>query len=83
MPDGVELAATLYLPPGADSDPVPALLEYLPYRKDDAMAGRDHALYGYLTARRERGSTSGAPVRAAVTCRPASTPSRSRPTRRR
>jgi predicted acyl esterase len=48
--DGTELAATLYLPPGAVSQPVPALLEYLPYRKDDAMLARDHDLYGYMTA---------------------------------
>ena len=48
MPDGVELAATLYLPDGADTAPVPALLEYLPYRKDDAMLARDHDLYAYL-----------------------------------
>jgi uncharacterized protein len=33
MADGVELAATLYLPAG--SDPQPCLLEALPYRKDD------------------------------------------------
>jgi len=51
MPDGVTLAATLYLPDGADDGPVPALLEYLPYRKDDAMLARDHDLYGYLAGR--------------------------------
>ncbi len=33
MADGVELAATLYLPDS--SDPQPCLLEALPYRKDD------------------------------------------------
>ncbi len=33
MPDGVELAATLYLPDSAE--PQPCLLEALPYRKDD------------------------------------------------
>jgi predicted acyl esterase len=33
MSDGVELAATLYLP--ASPDPQPCLLEALPYRKDD------------------------------------------------
>ena len=48
MPDGTGLAATLYLPGDADSGPVPALLEYLPYRKDDAMLARDHDLYAYL-----------------------------------
>ena len=44
MPDGVDLAATLYLPDDADTAPVPAVLEYLPYRKDDAMLARDHGL---------------------------------------
>ena len=34
MADGVELAATLYLPPPG-SGPQPCLLEALPYRKDD------------------------------------------------
>jgi uncharacterized protein len=48
LPDGTELAATLYLPDDADTAPVPALLEYLPYRKDDAMLARDHDLYTYL-----------------------------------
>ena len=48
MPDGVDLAATLYLPDDADTAPIPALLEYLPYRKDDAMLARDHDLYAYM-----------------------------------
>ncbi len=51
MPDGVRLAATLYLPPDAGTARVPAILEYLPYRKDDQMAVRDFRLYAYLTAR--------------------------------
>ncbi len=46
--DGVELAATLYLP--ASDEPVPALLEYLPYRKDDAMFARDYEMYAYMTS---------------------------------
>jgi putative CocE/NonD family hydrolase len=58
MPDGVLLAATLYMP--ADLRPgerVPALLEYLPYRKDDDTAVRDYgnhayfARHGYVGAR--------------------------------
>ena len=49
MPDGIELAATLYLPDDVAAAPVPALLEYLPYRKDDAMLARDHDLYAYMT----------------------------------
>ena len=48
-PDGIELAATLYLPDDVAAAPVPALLEYLPYRKDDAMLARDHDLYAYMT----------------------------------
>ena len=36
MPDGVRLAATLYIPETAGPDqPTPCLLEALPYRKDD------------------------------------------------
>jgi putative CocE/NonD family hydrolase len=37
VPDGTELAATLYLPT-AGTEPWPALLEALPYRKDDLTA---------------------------------------------
>ncbi len=48
MPDGAALAVTLYLPPDFEATAVPALLEYLPYRKDDAMLARDYGLYAYL-----------------------------------
>ena len=50
MPDGVSLAATLYLPPDTGTAPVPVVLEYLPYRKDDSV-GRNLELNGYLTRR--------------------------------
>lgn len=50
MPDGVRLAATLYLP-DEGSGPWPAVLEYLPYRKDDWTLERDLALYPYLVDR--------------------------------
>jgi predicted acyl esterase len=50
MPDGVRLAATLYLPPDAGQTPVPVVLEYLPYRKDDSV-GRNLELNSYLTRR--------------------------------
>ena len=50
MPDGVRLAATLYLPPDAGTVQVPVVLEYLPYRKDDS-AGRNLELNSYLTRR--------------------------------
>jgi len=49
MADGIELAATLYLPPDGGTTPVPALFEFLPYRKDDAMLARDYDLYSYMT----------------------------------
>lgn len=57
MPDGVRLHARIWLPGDARSDRVPALLEYLPYRKGDWTAHRDndrHAWYaghGYASAR--------------------------------
>ena len=52
MSDGVRLAATLYLPAGAGPDDrFPPLLEYLPYRKDDAMFQRDYDLYASMVPR--------------------------------
>jgi predicted acyl esterase len=44
MSDGVRLAADLYVPEGYDAlddvpDPLPVVLEYMPYRKDDMVAG--------------------------------------------
>src|SRR5208282_5858079 len=71
MPDGVQLAATLYMP--GDLKPgerVPALLEYLPYRKDDDQLVEDYAhhpyfaRHGYVGARvdiRGFGNSGGAP----------------------
>ena len=48
MPDGARLAARLWLPEDAESDPVPALLEYLPYRKRDFMRARDEPMHHYF-----------------------------------
>jgi predicted acyl esterase len=52
MQDGVRLAATLYMPerirPG---ERFPALLEYLPYRKDDGTARGDYGTYVYFAKR--------------------------------
>ena len=71
MKDGVRLAATLYMPEGAKpGEKFPALLEYLPYRKDDGTAAGDypkHAYFarrGYVSARvdiRGFGASEGAP----------------------
>src|SRR3984893_16291121 len=47
MKDGIRLAATLYMPDGAKpGEKFPALLEYLPYRKDfPAISGVYPNLY--------------------------------------
>ena len=69
MPDGVRLAATLFLPDG--DGPWPALLEAPPYRKDDLTASyadeyhRFAEDFGYLVCRldiRGTGSSEGMPV---------------------
>src|SRR6202163_2672812 len=52
MPDGVRLSATLYMPDNAKpGEKFPALLEYLPYRKDDATAARDYPVHAWFAAR--------------------------------
>jgi predicted acyl esterase len=53
MTDGVRLSATLYMPEGGKKkdEKFPALLEYLPYRKDDATAARDYPIHSYFAAR--------------------------------
>jgi uncharacterized protein len=79
MNDGVRLAVNLYMPDGAlegapqeakVENKFPAILEYLPYRKDDWTLSRDWDLHsywvrrGYVTARvdiRGTGSSEGAP----------------------
>ena len=48
MPDGVKLAARVWLPVDAERDPVPAVLEYLPYRKRDGTVRRDEILHAYV-----------------------------------
>jgi uncharacterized protein len=48
MSDGTRLAARIWLPEDAADDPVPAILEYLPYRKGDAFAKRDSYHHPYF-----------------------------------
>ena len=48
LPDGTRLAARLWLPADADRHPVPALVEYLPYRKRDRTRGRDEPIHRYF-----------------------------------
>ena len=71
MTDGVRLAATLYMPDGAKAgEKFPALLEYLPYRKDDGTAAGDYPKHAYFARRgyvgvrvdiRGFGASEGAP----------------------
>ena len=48
MPDGTRLAARIWLPVDAESHPVPAVLEYLPYRRRDGTSDRDSVTQPYL-----------------------------------
>jgi uncharacterized protein len=57
MPDGTRLAARIWLPVDAAADPVPGILELLPYRKNDGTTLRDarnapyFAGHGYAVVR--------------------------------
>ncbi len=48
MRDGVVLSARLWIPKGAQQRPVPAILEYIPYRKRDLTRQRDEQTFGYF-----------------------------------
>ena len=68
LSDGTRLSARVWMPEGA-SGPLPAILEYLPYRKRDGTAARDalthpwFASHGYACLRvdiRGNGDSLGA-----------------------
>lgn len=48
LSDGVRLAARAWLPETAAREPVPAILEYLPYRKRDGTRKRDEHVHRYF-----------------------------------
>ncbi|MCY4542604.1 MAG: CocE/NonD family hydrolase [Rhodobacteraceae bacterium] len=48
MPDGARLAARLWLPEDARQKPVPAVLEYIPYRRRDRTRMRDESMHPRL-----------------------------------
>lgn len=48
MPDGIQLSARIWIPDDAEDDPVPAILEHLPYRKRDGTIARDELTHPYL-----------------------------------
>jgi putative CocE/NonD family hydrolase len=50
MDDGVRLSARLWLPEGAEADPVPVILEYIPYRKRESTRARDELMHPWFAA---------------------------------
>ena len=48
LSDGCRLAARIVLPEDAEEHPVPAILEYIPYRKRDCTAVQDAAVHAYF-----------------------------------
>lgn len=51
MTDGVRVALTTYLPDAPNDGPFPAIVESLPYRKDDDCTARDYSTYAYMASR--------------------------------
>jgi len=57
MPDGCRLSARVWMPDDAEENPVPVILEHLPYRKRDGTTARDalthpwFAGHGYASIR--------------------------------
>ena len=48
MSDGVRLAGRIWRPISSDEEPVPAILEFIPYRKRDLTAVRDSIHHPYM-----------------------------------
>ncbi len=48
LADGARLAARVWMPEDAEKNPVPAILEYLPYRRRDGTATRDALMHPYI-----------------------------------
>ena len=48
LSDGVRLAARIWLPDESSQKPVPAILEYLPYKKRGGTDARDDETYAYF-----------------------------------
>lgn len=49
LKDGTRLAARIWMPEIAEKEPVPAVLEYIPYRKRDGTRARDEPMHGYIS----------------------------------
>jgi putative CocE/NonD family hydrolase len=48
LADGTRLAVRYWLPEDAEQQPVPAILEYIPYCKRDGTSARDEAMHPYF-----------------------------------
>ena len=48
LADGTRLAARLWRPANAEQEPVPAILEFIPYRRRDSTRLRDDAIHHYF-----------------------------------
>jgi putative CocE/NonD family hydrolase len=48
MSDGIKLAGRLWLPEDAEKNPVPAIMEYIPYRRRDGTRDGDDQTHPYL-----------------------------------
>jgi putative CocE/NonD family hydrolase len=48
LSDGCRIAARIWMPDDAHAAPVPAILEYIPYRKRDFMRSRDEPIHRYF-----------------------------------
>ncbi|MDX6591858.1 MAG: uncharacterized protein QOJ13_1054 [Gaiellales bacterium] len=66
MPDGIELASDLYVPSGwvpGESEPLPVVMEFIPYRKDEVLKGAGFygrfPLHGYAVCRIDVRGTGG------------------------
>ncbi|MCR9127430.1 MAG: CocE/NonD family hydrolase [Rhodobacteraceae bacterium] len=51
LSDGLRLSARVWMPADATDDPVPAILEYLPYRKRDGTCARDALTHPWFARR--------------------------------
>ena len=49
LSDGTKLSARIWYPEVEEGTKLPAILEYIPYRKNDGTRARDEPMHGYLS----------------------------------
>ena len=50
LSDGCRLSSRIWMPKNSEAHPVPAILEYLPYRKRDGTAARDCLTHPFIAS---------------------------------